>query len=123
MRALDEGALLCDFAQYYHIYDIDALEVGYAAILACGLPEGSRIIRKLSKTKIDPDRLFRATIIDSIRNVEWAIIQTHSKKKIKRPESLVKRLLDASEKPESAVKGYDTAEEFEAARARLLQEM
>lgn len=43
MMATDEDALICDFAETYHIYDYRQLKPSYAATLAAGLREDSRI--------------------------------------------------------------------------------
>ena len=41
MIATDEDALICDFAETYHIYDYRSLDVEYAATLAYGLRDDS----------------------------------------------------------------------------------
>ena len=124
MRAVHEDALICDFAQYYHVYEIDSLDVRTAAVLACGLPADSRAFRESSRSKetgINPDSLFKAAVIDAIRNVEWAICQTHSKKRLKRPESVTKKLLGQKDEQHQNVQGFETPEEYEAARQRIIE--
>lgn len=39
----DEDALICDFAETYHIYDYRSLPLHMAGIFACGLRPDSRI--------------------------------------------------------------------------------
>ena len=51
MIETDESALICDFAETYHIYDYRALPVSYAATLAYGLRGDSRIRLKLGEVK------------------------------------------------------------------------
>ena len=51
MIETDEPALICDFAETYHIYDYRALPVSYAATLAYGLRGDSRIRLKLGEVK------------------------------------------------------------------------
>ena len=51
MIETDESALICDFAETYHIYDYRALPVSYAATLAYGLRSDSRIRLKLGEVK------------------------------------------------------------------------
>ena len=46
MMALDEDALICDFAETYHIYNIYGMPVQYIATLAIGLRDDSRIKSK-----------------------------------------------------------------------------
>ena len=47
MIATDEDSLICDLAQYYHVFDYRSMTVESVATLAAGLPEDSRIMRKL----------------------------------------------------------------------------
>ena len=121
MRAIHEDALICDFAQYYHVLNIDTLDVRTAAVLALGLPEKCRVIREMRETGYDPDLLYRYSILDAVRNVEWAVLQAHSKKKLKRPKSLVKKLLEKNTEQVQEIRGFDTPEEFEAAKLRILE--
>ena len=65
MIALDEEALICDFAETYHIYEMETLSVEYAAILAAGLRDDSRIKLKASGLKVDTQTLLLARIADS----------------------------------------------------------
>lgn len=43
MTIIDEDALICDFAEIYHV-KYDELPKSYAAVLAAGLPYTSRIM-------------------------------------------------------------------------------
>ncbi|MBQ9031867.1 MAG: hypothetical protein IJ106_10510 [Parasporobacterium sp.] len=121
MRASDEDALICDFAQYYHIYDLEQVGVRKAAILACGLPEESRTMKRLSGNKLSGERVILVSMLDTIRSIEFAVYQSHSKKKIKKPKPLLKKMMDGGEKKE--LLGYGTAQEFEEARKKFLREM
>ena len=42
MLAADEDAVICDFAEVYHVLDLRALAPPLAATLAAGLPPDSR---------------------------------------------------------------------------------
>lgn len=64
MIATDEDALICDFAEVYNIYDIYGLPVEYAATLANGLRDDSRIKMLLGKMKVKPETLLLAYIAD-----------------------------------------------------------
>ena len=122
MRAVHEDALICDFAQYYHIYDIDSLDLRLAATLACGLPKESRTIRDLRNEKLDQNTIMMASILDTVRSIEYGVFQSHSKKKLKRPRSVLNRLLGIEKEERTEVKGFSSSEEYERERARLLQE-
>ena len=58
MIALDEDALICDFAEFYHIYNYYDYPVEYVAILANGLRDNSRIRHKERGLKVDISLLF-----------------------------------------------------------------
>lgn len=116
MRASDKDALLCDFAQYYHIYDLDALAPGYAAVLACGLPEDSRIMKKKAGTNAGLKELLLAAIVDNLRCIKNGLAGTNDSQ-----QSLVSLLTGTPQKSETGQAGFDTPEEFEAARKRILE--
>lgn len=124
MRVVHPDALICDFAQFYHVYDINSLDVRTAAILMSGLPKESRLVRELTGNKPDQETLLMASILDTARNIEYAVFQSHSKKKLKRPQSVVKKLLgiEDGEKRQNDVQGFGTAEEFNAVWNRIAQE-
>ena len=119
MRAVDEAALICDFAEFYHIYDWEQFPLKRQAILACGLPESARIIRKLTKQKAPLDTVLLMAVVDSIREFEYSYVSAHSKKKPKKPESLLSAF--QNDKPKD-VQAYDSAEDFEQARAKIIGE-
>lgn len=123
MRAAHGDALICDFAQYYHVHGLDSLPLHTAATLAWGLPMESRTVREMTGNRPGTDKVFMAAVLDSVRSMEFAVYQSHSKKKLKRPQSVLKRLLGIEEAGgRDEVKGFDTAEEFNAAWERLAQE-
>lgn len=121
MRGIDEDALICDFAQYYSVFDIDLLELGMAATLACGLPEDSRIMKAVNGNRPDGEKVHRLAVLDALRSIEFALWQTHSKKKLQRPESLLEKLLNTGREKEKELKGVNSAEEFEKVRTRIIQ--
>lgn len=65
MIALDEDALICDFAETYHVFNYESLPVELAAILAAGLREDSRIMKKLMGLRVDLKTLLLAHIADN----------------------------------------------------------
>ena len=71
MVGLDEGALICDFAEVYHVYDWRRLPASTAATLAMGLGPDSRIMRKISGTPVPMDTLLLAMITDCVRILAW----------------------------------------------------
>lgn len=112
MIVLDEDALVCDFAETYHIYDIYALTVEYAATLAVGLRDNSRIKLKASGLKVDTNTLLLARIADSTTLNVYAKTKDaqHNRNK---PKSLVEALTrDENKDLRSFASGADFDEEW-----------
>lgn len=73
MIALDETALICDFAETYNIYDYKALPVKYAAALASGLGQNSRIKIRARNEKAPTDTILSAIIADRLGLLLYAM--------------------------------------------------
>ena len=114
MRALDNDALICDFAQYYHIYDFKSLDLKTAAILACGLPKESRIMTIVTGTKIKEEKLIQIAILDTLRAIAYAYTKTHSDGKTEMPEfrSVLAELLGSEEQEKTDMQQFGTADDF-----------
>lgn len=125
MIRLDESALICDFAETYHILDWRALPLQLAAVLAAGLRENSRIKMKIAEMQITPELALMAAMVDRLSMLVWAKTEDAQKGK-NRPESILAKLTGKStngDKAENAgVKVFTTAEEFEEARKRIFRE-
>lgn len=120
MLATDESALICDFAQFYGIYDVESIPCGTAAILACGLPPESRIVRRMSKTdssQHDEVIMMLAAIFDAINNLTFALT---GKKHEKRPESLLINLTSGQKQKKQSAVAFDSADDFERARRKII---
>jgi len=115
MVGLDEGALICDFAETYHVFDWRGLPVRLAATLAMGLGPKSRIMKKLSGCDADIDTLLLATISDALRVMIWQ--NTEDGHRGRNKPTLVSEII-AGNKPEDV--GFATAAEFDAWRAGLI---
>ena len=111
MRASDEDALMCDFAQYYGIYSFEDLPVRRQAVLALGLPRESRIMRKLSGVDQDEKTLFLAGILDELRVMNWRHTK-EAKHKRNYPKSILNELLHGKEKEKEQVKSFSSGEDF-----------
>lgn len=117
MLATDEDALVCDFAEYYHIYDMQGLSPQYAAVLACGLREDSRIMLAMTGQRVDLRMQIWASIADSVKWLCWSKTKDGQKGR-NRPASILGSLTEA--KKENDIMTFTTAEEFERARQRVL---
>ena len=117
MLAEDKEAVICDFAETYHIYDYKTLPPETAAILACGFREDSRIKAKLMGISVDHTTFLLTSIIDQLRILVW----TNTKDAYKgrnQPKSLADKLII---KPETEnLASYDTIDEFKKMRARII---
>lgn len=114
----DENALVCDFAETYHIYDWRSLPMRFAATLAAGLRPDSRIMLKLSGTSAPANELLLSIVADAVRVLVWQ----NSKDGIKGrnpPVSLFERLIGSSDTTADSVTGFDSPEEFMAWREKM----
>lgn len=116
--AADEDALVCDFAETYHVFDIYALPVKLAATLAAGLPNNARSILKVGGASASPLMIILAHILDELRFLHWAKTIDGQKGR-NRPQSVAEQMTGRQKK--SDVKGFATAEDFEKERERLLR--
>ena len=119
MLAVDRTALICDLAETYGILDYKVLPVETLAALSVGLRENSRIKMKLSGAKVKPDFLLLAAAVDRLSLLVWSKTNDVEKGR-KRPKSLVEVL--NGKKKESDVMAFNTAEEWERAKAKIIGE-
>ena len=112
MAAADEDALRCDFAQVYHILDYRRLPLRTAAVFACGLPEDSRILLKLSGSRLDVKSALLARIFDALAVLVWHDTKDgHAGRNP--PPSLFEKLMNGGENEKP--RAYASAADFRAA--------
>ena len=112
----DEHALMCDMAQTYGIYDYKQLPAMQAAIFAVGLPNNSRIKRKLAGQSVPFETLLLACIADSLRTLVW--FQTKDGQRgMNRPTSILEELTTEKE----SYAEFDSIEAYEAARKNIME--
>ena len=120
MLSVDEDLLICDLAETYGIYDYRSLPVKTVAALSVGLKDDSRIKMKMAGMKIDFNTMLLAKICDDLNLLVW--IQTKDGQKNRnQPISILAKLLNGDEK--SDLVGFESADEFEAEREKLLIEL
>lgn len=112
MVSADEDALICDFAETYHVLDWRALPVRLAAVLAAGLPETSRTRMKLAGTKTPTPLLMQAAMVDRLSLLVWMQTKDGQKNR-RRPKSIAEMLVDPEKS--GAVQAFDSEEDFWAA--------
>lgn len=115
----DEEALICDFAETYHIYNYRSLPLHMVGIYACGLRQDSRIIMAMSKTKLTADQTLLAMISDNTRMLAW-LNSADGMRGVNRPKSLVEILLgNVKQNVTSGIKAFDTGQDFDNEWRRL----
>lgn len=112
----DEDALTCDMAEYYRVFDMRTLPLRTLAALAAGLPAKSRSKRRRAP---DEETLILAGILDALHVLLYRGTK-NAKAGIDPPKLLVDALLGKNkpDKPD----GFDTPEDFMAAREKLIKE-
>lgn len=116
MVALDETALICDFAERYHVLDWRALPVRTAAALAAGLEADSRIAKKISGAAADVQTMLLAMITDALHIITWQNTKDGVKGR-NPPKSIVQAIL-ANDRG-SFTEGFRSVDEFNAWRASM----
>ena len=119
MVGLDEDALICDFAETYHVFDWRSLPVRTAATLAMGLRPDSRIMQKLSGAPAPMETMLLAMITDCVRILVWRQTKDGQRGK-KPPVSLTERLCGGIKSETDA--GFDSQEDFRAWRNSMMEE-
>lgn len=116
MAATDGDALICDFAEFYHIYNYRSLPLTYAATLASGLRGDSRIVQKLTGQRVSTDTLLYAAAVDALNLLVWAKSKDGQKNR-NRPTSVMDVLTGKTK--QSEVQTFATGAQFDAAWERL----
>lgn len=113
--------MICDLAETYNIYDYKQLPVYRVAVFVCGLRSDSRIMMKVSQTKVQLDSMLLAGIADRLSLLLWQRTKDgqHGRN---RPVSIVEQLANKP-KAEHEEFIFNSGEEFENARAKLLKEL
>lgn len=120
MLAVDEDALICDFAETYHVLDWRGLPLHLAATLAVGLRPNSRIKSAMVGYKAPFDTVLLAAVVDRLGGIAW-MLSEDGRKGINRPEALLPTL--TGHRKESDVISFASGDAFETARRRLLGEV
>ncbi len=116
MINLDEDALICDLAETYHVLDYRALPPRLVAVLASGLPDNSRIKKKISGKTLSLTDFFVASILDGVRVLVWS-----KTKDAEKGRNFPKSVVEMYESPKkSDYQAFDSIEDFERRRAEIL---
>ena len=113
MIKLDEDALICDLAETYHVYDYRSLPVKLVATLSAGLRDDARIKLRAADSSVGLDTIILAAIADNLTMLRAGMDKKNKGKPFLFSEAL------RGEKKKQKVRGFRTAEEFEAALKRI----
>ncbi len=120
MIKLDEGALICDLAETYRIYDYRQLPPLRVAVFACGLRDDSRIKMKVSGQLVPFEILLLAGISDKLSTLIW--FQTEDGQKGKnRPTTITNLLTNNESESKEDVIVFNSGEDFVEARNKLIK--
>lgn len=121
MLNTDEDAIICDFAETYHIFNYKGLSVQEAATLCLGLRDNSRLKMKIAGLNVETETLLLASMVDRLAILIWMQTEDgHNNRNF--PKSIVQSLTGATNK-DSDVMTFDSAEDFEEYRRKLLSEV
>lgn len=116
MISIDRGALICDLAETYGIYDYRSLPALTVATLSVGLRDDSRIKTKIRGGRAkDNTEVLIGHVYDRLNDI-LLVLGAYKK----RPDSLAAILQGFEQKEE--VKSFSSGEDFEKARNKLLRE-
>ena len=110
---LDEDALICDLAETYQVLDYRSLPVKLVATLSAGLRDDARIKLRAADSSVGLDTIILAAIADNLTMLRAGMDKKNKGKPFLFSEAL------RGEKKKQKVRGFRTAEEFEAALKRI----
>lgn len=111
--------MLCDLAQYYHIYNYKALPMEFIATLCCGLPSDSRTIRKINNQNYSTEELMLMNIVDKLSLIWWSKTKDGQKNR-NRPQLIAEMLNKTNSSKDKMI--FNSANEFEAKRRKIIEE-
>ena len=118
MAGLDERALICDFAETYHVFDWRTLPPSTAATLAMGLRPDSRIMQKLSGAPAAADTMLLAMIADSLRILVWQ--KTKDGRRGKNPPESILEKMQGKKSAETGA-GFESPDDFRMWRNSMME--
>jgi hypothetical protein len=114
----DTDAVICDLAETYGVYDYRALSVETLAALVCGLRADSRIKMRLAGYK-GQELPMRALLAKCADLLALMLHCWTAKSDDPVPDMFVDCMVGKEDSEDNS--GFDTIEEYEAARQRFLK--
>lgn len=112
--------MICDFAEYYNIYDYEQMPPEKVGILALGLRENSRIMQKINGEDLTIDLLIQASILDRLSFLAWTKTKDAQKGK-NPPASIVDVLRGKDKNANNDFITFEDGEEFFKMRDEILK--
>lgn len=113
--------MICDFAEFYQVYDYKSLPLRTAAAFFMGLRHDSRSKMSLSGQKYTLAEMMSVMIYDKLAWLQWSKTESGANG-TNMPQPLAKKLFtDGTDVSENETEGFSSAEEFEAERNKLLR--
>ena len=110
--------MVCDLAEYYHIFDYQGFSAIYIATLVCGLPEGSRTLKALSNRKYSIEQLLMANMVDLLSLIWWSKTKDGQKNRNK-PKLITETLHNEKEKEQ--ITTFNSSDDFEKMKQKILE--
>jgi hypothetical protein len=115
----DEDALVCDFAEYYHIYDWRSIPLRLAATLCAGLSNKSRTKIRLSGMACDFETYLLACLYDKVSVLIW--LQTDDGAKGRNRPKPISDIVAGTKQREKEVVGFASGKDFDKAWKELTE--
>ena len=115
-------AIICDLAEYYHIYNYEEFNPLYISTLVEGLGGYSRLKRELTGYKYTEQDFIQAKIADLLSLLLWSKTKDGQNNR-NRPEMIVDRMINKEKevKQDFAHDVFDSKEDFLKAREEILK--
>lgn len=121
MAVLDEDALICDFAETYHVFNLWGLPPELAATLAAGLGLDSRIMQKRLGMNAPYETVLLSMAVDRLSMIAW-LNSSDGQEGINRPKPITSILFGTDEQ-NTDFEVFEDADAFEEERRRILEEL
>lgn len=115
-----EDDMICDFAEYYHIYDYRSLPLSRVAIFAVGLRDDSRVKMKINGMQYPMRTLLMASAVDRLSLLAW-LNSKDGADGVNRPPSILSQLLGLGEHKEKDIETFESSVDFEERRQEILR--
>lgn len=112
----NEDLIICDLAETYNVIDYKKLPLSKVAILVYGLRDNSRLKMKIFKSKMETKDYLLAGIFDRLTLLVYA-----NTKDAQKGRNKPKLLLDMISKEKDNINSFNSSEDFEKAKAKILK--